>query len=183
MSARTLAANDPAARAALAQHLTRVLDDLSDAYTQLRVQVDVQREAIRAADTQAIARSLDHQQRLARTIAQADQQRRELVLHARRVLPGIAQHRAEVVTLTDVIRALPQEQRAGLEAKAGMLKALVQDVAQRTATMRAATATLLAHMEGLIRQVGRTLSHAGTYSRRGIVDPGGLVVSGVDLRS
>jgi hypothetical protein len=34
-----------------------------------------------------------------------------------------------------------------------------------------------------MRQVGRQLSHAGTYSRRGYVDAGGMVVSAVDLRS
>ena len=46
-----------------------------------------------------------------------------------------------------------------------------------------ATVSLLAHMEGLMRHVGRRLSHAGTYGRRGVVEAGGVVVSCVDLRS
>jgi hypothetical protein len=70
-----------------------------------------------------------------------------------------------------------------LMSKAAALKEQIAAVNEQTRTIKAATVSLVAHMEGLMRQVGRQLSHSGTYTKRGYVEAGGCVVSALDLRS
>jgi hypothetical protein len=38
-------------------------------------------------------------------------------------------------------------------------------------------------VEGLMRHVGRKLSHAGTYGRRGVVEAGQQVISALDMKT
>ena len=62
------------------------------------------------------------------------------------------------------------------------LKTLMNELQRERGTVRAATESLLAHMEGLMRQVARKLSHAGTYGPQGAVGAGNQqVVSGLDV--
>jgi hypothetical protein len=94
----------------------------------------------------------------------------------------LAAKRQSPVTLTDLVGVCTDRDRLELQGLAKELKTRVMRTRELTQSLRSATTTLLAHMEGLMRQVGRHLSHAGTYSKRGVVEPA-LVVSAVDLRS
>lgn len=64
---------------------------------------------------------------------------------------------------------------------AGRLRFLLADIETQNSTLRTATAVLISHMEGLMRQVARRLSHSGTYGRKGYVETVPTVVSAVDL--
>jgi len=167
--------------ATLAEALSALLGDFSSVYRLLRSNVQSHREAIQRADANAIAQALEQQQTLARNAATCDQRRRELVARSVRAFPTLANSPQDKVTLSDLARCAPDSLRGQLMSAAAALRTLVSTVAAESASLRSATITLMAHMEGLVRQVGRSLSHAGTYSRRGVVEAGSPVLSAVDL--
>ena len=62
------------------------------------------------------------------------------------------------------------------------LRELIGRVKKEQEAVRIASEDLANHMRGLIKQVGATLSHTGTYSRGGAVDPSrSQVVSSLDM--
>jgi hypothetical protein len=168
---------------ALCERLESLLDAFATAYTRLAEHTGAHREALRAADAAALADATAAQTRCIDTMAKLEQQRRELVAAACTRFAPLAGKRATAITLTDLCACVPPHDRERLAAKAKELRTLIERVNEQTTTIKAATVSLVAHMEGLMRQVGRQLSHAGTYTRRGYVEAGGCVVSALDLRS
>lgn len=166
----------------LATTLEALLADFTRHYERVESSLAAQREGIRRADSQMIATAQRQHEGLARSIAQCDQRRRELVVRTRTAFASLANLQGEKITLSDLARCAPEHQRHELLSAATALRTLVARVASESASLKSATMTLVAHMEGLIRQVGRTLSHSGVYSKRGVVEPGGMVVSAVDVR-
>jgi hypothetical protein len=63
------------------------------------------------------------------------------------------------------------------------VRELVRRTSDLVRAVAAATRAMMLHVEGLMRQVDRHLSHAGTYGRRGTVEAGGPVLSALDLRT
>lgn len=151
-------------------------------YEELESVVKLHREAIRRADTTAMQAAIDQHARIMRELGALEVRRCELVALAVSSFPALAAKRQSPVTLTDLAGVCIDADRLELLTLAKELKSRVTRTRDLTQSLRSATGTLLAHMEGLMRQVGRQLSHAGTYSRRGVVEPA-LVVSAVDLRS
>jgi len=168
---------------ALSERLDSLLTALATAYTRLGDNTAAHRDALRAADAPALAEVTAAQSRAVETLAKLEQQRRELVAAACTRFAPLAAKRATAITLTDLCACVPTTDRDGLTAQAKALRTLIEQVSNETTTIKAATVSLVAHMEGLMRQVGRQLSHAGTYTRRGYVEAGGCVVSALDLRS
>lgn len=169
--------------AALAEQLGGLLTRLTERYTRAHRLLADHREAIRKADGAAVVALVEQQSAVLADIETLDKRRRELVAAASASFPTLIAVRGKSVTLTQLASILPEGDRVRLTAAADNLRRLAQDVRDSTASIRAATATLLAHMEGLIRQVGKQLSHAGTYGRRGVVESGSPVLSALDLRT
>jgi hypothetical protein len=151
-------------------------------YDELEAVVTLHREAIRRADTAAMQAAIEQHARIMRELGGLEVRRCELVAMAVSSFPVLAAKRQSPVTLTDLVGVCTDRDRLELQGLAKELKTRVMRTRELTQSLRSATTTLLAHMEGLMRQVGRHLSHAGTYSKRGVVEPA-LVVSAVDLRS
>lgn len=179
----TATPNRPMTPDMLLAQLDELLDGFTATYQRLSAAAEEHREAVRAADRAAIDRATRVQSALVEELAVLEQRRRELVALSCTRFPTLAAKRATAITLTDLCACVPARARAALAQRAADLRALIASVEEQTRTLRAATASLLAHMEGLMRQVGRQLSHAGIYSRRGYVEAGGAVVSAIDLRS
>ena len=177
------APNTPITPEQLCERLDSLLNSLHGAYRRLGDQAAAYREAIRHADPAAIAEANGGQSRSIETLAKLEQQRRELVAAACTRFAPLAAKRPTAITLTDLCACVPEKERARLSSLAAELRTLIMSVNEQTSTIKAATVSLIAHMEGLMRQVGRQLSHAGTYTRRGYVEAGGTVVSAIDLRS
>ncbi len=167
---------------ATSQRLRELLTDFITAYTTLEAVVIAHRDAIRRADTQAMQIAIDHHAALMRDLSSLEFRRCELVARATSSFPQLSTNTRHPITLSDLTSACPAHDRNQLLSLASDLKSRVTRVREITQSLRSATATLLAHMEGLMRHVARQLSHAGTYSRRGVVEPA-LVISAVDLRS
>tara|TARA_R110000782_G_scaffold13976_14_gene40994 strand:+ start:1859 stop:2422 length:564 start_codon:yes stop_codon:yes gene_type:complete len=84
-------------------------------------------------------------------------------------------------TMDELISAVDAADRRRLSDRAGALRALIENLHTEHEAVRAASEALATHMRGLMQQVAGKLSHAGTYGRRGRVEPVGTVMTGVDL--
>jgi hypothetical protein len=164
----------------LSEELEGVLTALLRGYQELRGLAGEHREAIRRADTGAIGRAVARQTAVLQALADAEERRRALIAGATGVVTLPRTGRA--TTLSDVAAFVPEPARGRLLALAAELKEHMRAVQMQGTSLRAAATGLVAHMEGLMRQVGKQLSHAGTYSPRGVVDARVAVVSALDLR-
>lgn len=167
----------------LAAQIDALIQGFTQRYARILTSLQDHQEALRRADGEAVARHAQAQAMLLEEVAQLDAQRRELVARACASFPAIVAVRTPTVTLTQMASVLPAPDRTRLTMSAEHLRSLATQVKEMTAAIRAASLTLLTHMEGLLRQVGKQLSHTGTYGRRGVVEAGAAIMSGVDLRS
>jgi hypothetical protein len=135
-----------------------------------------QRDAIRQADTGAFGSAAERHARTLARIADLESRRMALVASS-----PIARGRRKSPTLSEIGAALPEPGRSECLALASKLRVVLESTQKATNVLRAASASLLAHMEGMMRQVGRRLSHAGTYGRTGEVEPVASVVTALDL--
>lgn len=169
----------PVARVAdPAADLRDLLSSLLTEHETLAVLLQEQREAIRRADPDSLGSIAERHTRTLTRIADLESSRADLVrswpLPATRT-PG------RPLTLRDLARALPEPGRTDCLTLASRLRDALDSTKTAAGILRTASSSLLAHMEGLMRQVGRRLSHAGTYGRTGEVEPVAAVVSALDL--
>jgi hypothetical protein len=162
-----------AAGPGLGVQLEALLRELAAVQTELLALAGEHRAAIARADTGAIADCVQRQAALLDRSRVADLQRRALV--------EAWAPRERGVTLTDLAGRVEEPARTRLLALGGQVRGLVERLARENRVVRAATEALMAHMDGLVRQVARRLSQSGTYSRRGI-DTGTPLAAGLDLR-
>lgn len=153
-------------------------DLLSGLLSEQRTMMDLaraHREAIARADAGAIRGIVEQEAATLRRVQALESKRRELVLLLAPEEPRI--------TLTKMAERLAQPWRDRAVELARQLSELALRVRQEQRTVRMASESLLSHMEGLMQQLARKLSHAGTYTSSGAVDVGRQqVVSGIDLR-
>lgn len=164
----------------ITEQLETLLTGLLRAHEHLLDASSAQRDAVRTANPAAIQQASDRQANALRVIAALEDQRRALVNSMTAGLPRRAAG-AGPVTLTELANQMPEPQRTRLIDLAARVRTAVELAANEQRTLKAATTSLVAHMEGLMRQVARRLSHAGTYGRRGMIESTPAVVSGLDL--
>lgn len=158
--------------------LEKLLHAYLSAYDRMRLTVAAHRDAIRTADTRRVEAIVAENQDIAARIANLDGARRSLIATAMR--SGLAAPGPDA-KLTDVASALPEPQRSRLVSLAHELRDLVASVQKEQSSLRMAASALASHMQGLIQHVARKLSHAGTYSKRGVVE-GVVFASALDIR-
>lgn len=166
---------------AVASELESLLCALIAEHETWRGLVDVQRDAIRRADGRDLRTCAEQQSEVLQSIVELEDRRRRLVGRAGGGAERSAGDPAGPITLTRIAEALPEPSRSKLVDLAARLKTLLADIHEQNQKLRAATGSLAAHMDGLMRQVSRRLSHAGLYGRRGFADRTPTVVSAVDL--
>ena len=130
------------------------------------------RRAISRNDAAAIQDCLSRQGILATRILELERVRRQVVSQ----LCGRPD-----ASITEVAKRLPETDRAAVSAAAAKLKSVLTAIQRENGIVRAATTTLIAHIDGLMQQVARALSQAGTYGRKGRVETGGPVPCGLDM--
>ena len=136
-------------------------------------------EAIRQADPLRCERVMQAERATLAAIAELESRRQSLVKRAQveiRPLP------ASIARLSDLARCAPETLRANLLDMSDRLKALVARVQEEQNVVRVVSRVLLAHMEGLMRQVASSLSHSGTYAKSGAVAAGAPIVTSLDVR-
>lgn len=173
-------------RAAWGVELESLLSSLLSEHEAWLGEVRAHRDAVRRADGAGVQEKSQRQARLLERIAGLEEKRAGLI---NRVAASADFQVAEAsggrakgpLTLRGIAEMLDEPQRSRLLAWAQRLRALIEQVQTENRTVRAAATSLMAHMEGLMRQVARRLSHAGTYGSRGIVEACPGVATAVDL--
>lgn len=164
----------PAPGPALAVELESILRELAVHQNDLLILATEHRAAIARADTSAIASCVERQAAILERSRATEQRRRTLI--------ETWAPRERGITLTDLACRVEEPARTRLLALGGQVRSLVERLARENRIVRAATESLMAHMDGLVRQVARRLSQSGTYSRRGGIDTGAPLLAGIDLR-
>ncbi|MEM1331348.1 MAG: flagellar export chaperone FlgN [Planctomycetota bacterium] len=164
------------------RELELILNELLAEHRQILTLVQAHREAISQADTAAIRTCVEQHGAALQRVQSIEKRRLELVS---RVVQDMRQ-RGEPVrgqpTLTQIAARTAEPWRDRTVKLAHQLREVMQRVAREQGVVRAASESLLSHIDGLMKQVAQRLSHAGTYSGRGMVAPGrGQVVSGLDM--
>ncbi|MDX9910436.1 MAG: flagellar protein FlgN [Phycisphaerales bacterium] len=132
------------------------------------------RAAISRADASAMGESVRRQAELVEALGALDAKRREAM-----------RAWGDGATLGTIVERITREGRVRegdeLRALGNEIRKIGGTLQREQASVRLACQMLVAHGEGLVEQVRRRLSHAGTYSRRGGMHVGQPVVSGLDL--
>lgn len=171
-------------RTDLAADLDSLLADMTGAHESWLAAVHAHRDAVRRADTNAMQAALTAQQNCATRVVELEEKRRAVVERAARLpefSPSPMRPRQGPLTLGEIAAITPAPVRDRLVERATHLRSLIGDLRRANSTLQAASAALLAHTEGLMRQVARRLSTAGTYGRRGFVEPAASLACAVDL--
>jgi hypothetical protein len=170
------------------QELERLLEQLLVEHEQLLVLAGSHRAAIAGANPNCLADCVQQQNEVVQRVAELEKRRLGIVarladkmkpLSAGRAMEGVP----DKPTVSWIAKALPEPVRTRLVALAERLRELLARLQKEHAALREASTALAAHMEGLMRQLAKRLSHSGTYGRRGIVEAPVQVVSALDLRS
>lgn len=123
---------------------------------------DEHRAAISAGDTANLARCIAAQQQSAARLS-ALEARRAAFLRSL----GLRTASTGTVTLSQLAAMAPKPRAAVLTATAARVRELLADAAQRRESVRLASLSLMAHMQGIVRQISRNLSETKTYSPPG----------------
>lgn len=139
-------------------------------------------EAIRQADPVGCERVMQGERATLAAIADLESRRQQLVKRAQAELRPLPPSIAKLSDLARCAPAYPEAIRTNLVEMAERLKGLVVRVQQEQNVVRVVSRVLLAHMEGLMRQVASSLSHSGTYAKSGAVAAGAPIVTSLDIR-
>lgn len=172
----------PSSQTAPLDRLEQILSALVGQHTRLLAHTVEHRRAISEADLPALRACLEQQGDLLQSIVALERERQAIVagmIGAAPAAPGLAAK----VTMSSLAARAPEPSRTRLADIAAALRDVLSRLHHEHQALRAAAATLSIHMEGIMRQVGRSLSHAGTYARSGAVDSSVQVLSAIDVRS
>ena len=162
------------------QMLERLLAAQIEEHQRLRMCIDRKREAIRAADIDAVTTVCGEENAIIQRVGELEKRRLELVA---RMTQAVAPKAAAPMTLSQLGASLGEIPGARLLAYADQLKVLMSDVKRQSSIVRSAAETLSKHMSGIVQTVHSALSRARVYSRRGQINLGMQLESSLDLKS
>ncbi len=161
--------NTDAART-LAVRIEPMLLELITAHERLIRVLEKHRAAISSANARALGDVVREEREVLERIATLDRSCREILDE----WPG-------GVTVTALAGMLSPPEGPRLAESAAYLRALSSRSRTLQSTVREASESLSAHINGLMRQVSQRLSHAGTYGPGAKVESRSSVVSGLDM--
>lgn len=164
---------------ALHDDLRELLTEFIAQHESLLRQTTEHHEAIRQADPLRCDRIMQAERATLARIAELESRRQQLVKRAQNEIRPAP---VALARLSDLARCAPESVRTNLIELAERLKSLVARVQEEQNVVRVVSRVLLAHMEGLMKQVARSLSHAGTYAKTGAVGAGAPIVTSLDIR-
>lgn len=152
------------------------------------------RDALARADVQAMESCLEQQSAALFRVQDLELRRQQIVRgFAASGAPGASppSPTARLAALTSqplpsisaLSSRLVEPARGRVLALAERLREVLNRLHQEHAAIREAAETLGAHMEGVLRQVCRKISHAGTYGPRASIDTRTPVVTALDVRT
>lgn len=173
--------------------LERLLEKLLTEHEELLALAGHHRTAIATADPHSLGACVQRQNEVMQRVAELEKKRLGLMARLMDKMRPLASKASasgrsvEAVpdkpTVSWIAKALPEPIRSRLVALAERLRDLLARLQREHAALKEASLALASHMEGLMRQLAKQLSHAGTYGRRGVVESKVQVISALDLRS
>jgi hypothetical protein len=166
--------------------LEDILSQMLIEHEQLLALAAAHRRALATANPDAVGACLVQQSAVVQRVAELERRRQSVVgrladrLGPRSIPPTRPPERPTVAWVAGL---LSEPVRVRLLALAERLRELLGRLHREHEAIRLAAQTLAAHMDGLMKQVSRSLSHAGTYGRRGSVDSSVQVISALDMTS
>lgn len=157
----------------LAERLEQLLAELLASNETLLDLTREHRSALSRADGAAVEACSKRHAEIAGRIGALEGKRRELI---RAIAPETPS-----ATINSITERLAEPVRSRVVEAAAKLRAVLVRVQQELRVLRAATVSLVGHMEGLMQQVARVLNTAGTYGRQGRIESGAAAPSGLDL--
>jgi hypothetical protein len=156
------------------EQLEVLLADLLRVHEELLALAAEHRAALSRADGNAVYACAQRHAAIAQRIESLESTRRRMISALAPAVPA--------PTISSVALHLPQAARDRIMEAAGRLRALMLRVQHELRTLRAATQALVGHMDGIMQQVARVLSTAGTYGRNGRIESTQPLPAGIDLR-
>lgn len=179
----TTAAASPAPSAGatpVIEQLETALRQLAAAHEELLTLARVHRSALATANLPALSDCLNAQAAVMQRVGELERDRQRAVAS---MIAGVKLPGGEKPTIVMLCKGLAAPWRERLLAAADRLREVLNRLHQEHTALRAAAQELSSHMEGLMRQVCRKLSHAGTYGRGGHIDSSVTVVTSLDIRT
>ncbi len=164
----------------LVLELSGLLGELVGLYEQIKTMGERRLDAIRSADARGLAACVRGENELVQRVAEAEKTRLRVVGGLSEALGAPGAGETTMGWLAQRVDGPRSDELGGLAAT---LRRLMGEVMQLNTVARRATETLSRHMEGLMREVKRTMNHAQVYGRGGTMDTGARVMSGLDIRS
>lgn len=180
--APTKAISPQAAAGTDLDHLDTLLRELIAEHESLLAVTIEHRKALSEADLSGLSRCIQEQNRLVQRIAAIDI-RRATVVRSIQAADGTPAGSADAPTVSAIAGAAPEPARSRLLGLGGRLRDLLNTLHREHQSLKLAAETLAAHVDGVMRQVCRHLSHTGTYARSGSVEAGAGVMTGLDVRT
>lgn len=162
----------------LSEELRALLQALLERHDAMIRHTAQHHEAIRQADIRRCEQIVREEQATLAAIADLELKRQSLVARAMREITPAPKNLSR---LTDIALHCPDAERTELLELSARLRKTIERLQQEQNLLRVVSRVLMAHMEGLMRQVARSLSHAGTYGQRGVV-AGNQIVTSLDVR-
>jgi flagellar biosynthesis/type III secretory pathway chaperone len=122
-----------------------------------------QRQAMSRAEGATLEAWTRRQSELVQRVAALEEQRRKIAL---------ALGSSAAAPVAQVAAGLPEPARGRIMRLAARLREVLMLLQEQNRTLRAAAGALVAHMNGLMQQVSRRVSEAGTYGREGNIRTG-----------
>lgn len=175
----------------MAAELESVLRRLVSEHEGLLVLTLEHRRCLAQAELTALNSCIGRQAEAVQRIAALERERQAIVARflpppttaSTLARPGTPAAAPPTATVSTLAAAAPEPVRSRLLSIAQSLRELLNRLHREHVALRAAAETLSGHMEGLMRQVCRTLSHAGTYGRCGSFESRVQVVSAIDVKT
>lgn len=164
----------------MVHELERVLREIRSQYEALHQLALEHRDAIRRADPVAIGECVEKQNLRVQRIADLEKRRLTVVGELAARLGCETKNQTPVGRLAQL---LPPAAAERVTTIAQSLREVMEGVSRLNESTRRAAEALSAHMEGLMRVVAARLSHAQTYSSRGVVTAATRVVTALDSRA
>lgn len=162
-----------------ARELESTLERMIEAHEALLALTRQHRAAISKADAKALGAIAAEQHAQIRRIGELEQARRAAV---RALMTRPSGRRAPEPTIAQVLECLHGPMRERLGNLAERLRGVLTRLRDEREIVKRATANLVSHMEGLMRQVAASLSASGAYGRSGRVEaPTQPIATGLDL--
>ncbi len=156
----------------LAERIEPMVLELISAHERLIRILEKHRAAISSADARVLGDVVRDEREVLEQIASLDRSCRGVLDEWTGAGP---------VTVTALAGLLPPPEGPRLAESAAYLRALASRARTLQSTVREASESLSAHINGLMRQVSQRLSHAGTYGPGAKVESRASVVSGLDM--